>query len=96
MARGFFMPLLSLPAAAVNVRPGVAVGRFSGGGKRGRLQKQPPRADTRAVMNTANTQALPMRALYAPNPPQFDDPWMRALLVLLAVFGLAALSTLGS
>lgn len=47
-------------------------------------------------MNIANTQTLPMRALYAPNPPQFDDPWMRALLVLLAVFGLAALSTLGS
>ena len=47
-------------------------------------------------MNTANAQALPMRALYAPNPPQFDDPWVRALLALLAVCGLAALSALGS
>jgi hypothetical protein len=47
-------------------------------------------------MNTTCTQTLPMRALYAPNPPQFDDPWMRALLALLVVFGLAALSTLGS
>lgn len=37
-----------------------------------------------------------MRALYAPDPPQFDDPWVRALLALLVVFGLAALSTLGS
>jgi|GEM_PF-3408087 len=47
-------------------------------------------------MNISNTQALPMRALYAPNPPQLDDPWMRALIVLLVGFGLAALLTLGS
>ncbi len=47
-------------------------------------------------MNTSNAQTLPMRTLYAPNPPQLDDPWMRALLVLLVVFGLAALFTLGS
>lgn len=47
-------------------------------------------------MNIANTQVLPMRALYAPDPPQFDDPWMRALLALLAAFGLATLFILGS
>lgn len=47
-------------------------------------------------MNTSNAQALPTRALYAPNPPQLDDPWMRALIVLLVVIGLAALSALGS
>jgi hypothetical protein len=47
-------------------------------------------------MTNSCTQTLPMRALYAPNPPQFDDPWLRALLALLAVFGLAALSGLGS
>lgn len=45
---------------------------------------------------TSCTQTLPMRALYAPNPPQLDDPWVRALFVLLAAFGLAALFTLGS
>ena len=66
------------------------------GGKRASLQKQPPSADTNTVMNTSNAQTLPMRTLYAPNPPQLDDPWMRALLVLLVVFGLAALFTLGS
>ena len=47
-------------------------------------------------MNNSNAQALPMRTLYAPNPPQFDDPWVRALLVLLVVLGLAALFALGS
>jgi len=45
---------------------------------------------------TSNTLTLPTRTLYAPNPPQLDDPWMRALLVLLIVFGLAALFALGS
>jgi len=47
-------------------------------------------------MTNSCTQTLPMRAIYAPNPPQLDDPWMRALWALLVVFGLAALSTLGS
>ena len=47
-------------------------------------------------MNTTLTQTLPIRTLYAPNPPQFDDPWMRALIVLLVVFGLAALAVFGS
>ncbi len=47
-------------------------------------------------MSIPCTQTLPMRALYAPNPPQLDDPWTRALLALLVVFGLALLSTLGS
>lgn len=47
-------------------------------------------------MSIPCTQTLPMRTLYAPNPPQLDDPWMRALLVLVVVFGLAALLTLSS
>ena len=42
-------------------------------------------------MTAACTQTL-----YAPNPPQLDDPWMRALIVLLVVFGFAALLTFGS
>ncbi len=89
MARGFLVSLTCLPAATVNVRIVEAV--------RGNdLQKQVPSADTFAVMNTANTQTLPMRTLYAPNPPQLDDPWMRALIVLLVVFGFAALFALGS
>jgi hypothetical protein len=47
-------------------------------------------------MSTTCAQTFPMRTLYAPNPPQLDDPWVRALIALLATFGLAALSALGS
>ena len=81
------MVLLCLPAIAVNGRPR---------GKRRWLQKQSPSADTYTVMTHSCTQTLPMRALYAPNPPQLDDPWTRALLALLVVSGLALLSALGT
>ena len=47
-------------------------------------------------MTNSYNQTLPMQALYAPNPPQLDDPWMRVLLGIMAILGLAALSTLGS
>ena len=46
-------------------------------------------ADINGVMTATLT-----RTLYAPNPPQLDDPWIKvALLVLL---GVAALVGLGS
>ena len=77
-----------LDGVTIDARPAEAV---SGAG----LQRQVPSADTFAVMNT-NTRCLPMRTLYAPNPPHLDDPWLRVLLLLLVVFGLAALFALGS
>jgi hypothetical protein len=36
------------------------------------------------------------KTLYAPNPPQLDDPWLRALLVVLALCALLGLAALAS
>ena len=38
---------------------------------------------------TAMTTACP-RALYAPNPPQLDEPWLKIALLLVAVVLIAA------
>ncbi len=40
------------------------------------------------------TAACP-RTLYAPNPPQLDDPWLKIALVIVTIILLAALA-LGS
>ena len=88
--RGAFVLIIPQPASRVRC---YSYRRTLPGTRR--LQRQAPSADTSTVM-TSNTLTLPTRTLYAPNPPQLDDPWMRALLVLLIVFGLAALLALGS
>lgn len=48
------------------------------------LQKQGAFADTNGVMTATLT-----RTLYAPNPPQLDDPWVK--IVLLVLLGAAAI-----
>jgi hypothetical protein len=53
------------------------------------LEKLAALPDNR-VMTTAPTQTL-----YAPNPPQLDEPWLKAAVVMVALVLLAALS-LGS
>ncbi len=45
-----------------------------------------------AVLTAAHT-----RTLFAPNPPQLDDPWLRGfLLLVVALLGLLGIAALGS
>jgi hypothetical protein len=75
------------------VGPGVRRGVFIGAGAKriNALKNSRIFPDTYTVTTAACT-----RTLYAPNPPQLDDPWLRGMIILLAVCGLAALASLGS
>ena len=54
------------------------------------LEKPVTLTDTTVIMTTSCT-----RTLYAPNPPQIDEPWLRIAL-LLVVLVLIASAVLGS
>jgi hypothetical protein len=54
------------------------------------LKKPALLPDTLGIMTTACTQTL-----YAPNPPQLEEPWLKAALLIIALVLLAAV-VLGS